>query len=64
MIISKLPVLCKHKKSNKKNVRDVINTTENLLSNCYVQVQVNLLPPFPSMLIITGAQQTLCFQSY
>ena len=34
MIMSKLPVLYKHKIKNKENVMDVINKTEDLLSKC------------------------------
>ena len=34
MIMSKLPVLYKHKKYNKENVMDVINKIEDLLSKC------------------------------
>ena len=57
-------VLYKHKKQNKENVTGVVNKFDDLLSKCYEQRQVYLLPPSPSKLITTDVDQTLCSQSY
>lgn len=64
MIMSKLTVLCKHKRLNKENVTDVLNKTEDPLWKFKEQVKVNPVSPYPSKLITAGAYQTFHTKSY
>ena len=59
-------VICfiKHEKENKESVTDVVNKTEDLLSKCSEQAQVNPLLMFPSKVITTDAEQTLFLQTF